>query len=1187
MAEERIEELISKEALDQFSKLKDLADANVASFEKLIAKGVEINNTLGKAKGFKDVTSATKDLSENEKALTKQVDELAKANAKLQSAYTEQAKKIAEVKVQQQARNKELATEAKLSSESTSAYDKLVLTLDKLKKQYKDLVSIGQENTETGKQLKAQIDVLQPTFEKANKSVKDFRFNVGNYNESANLIVEALSKAQTKFDGLNRSADASPAAIKAAGRELDALKRITDSPQFMNVAFKTGDSKAEINQLNRDLNTLRHNGVDENSDSVNLLKGRLAELTRELRETRAEIKAIGSETRAFDLFASSVKALVSIYEVGVGVTELFGEKNEDVEKGIKTLVAVQALANGVREIANQLTEKGTAANKVYTFFQNQVATAMDTTATATNRLKAALLTLGIGALIVGIGLLIANFKQIKNFINGVSKEQELLNDINEKAIDNYAKESSSIEVAVAKLKNENISRKEKMRTISQLQSEYPALLGNIKNEGELTEDLADIINNKLLPALSLKAKLQAAEEILVERQRAVVKRQIQLEEDLEKVRHTDFDKSDPVKNQQKRAAYYKKLEDYIKSGKDPELQYHKKRLDAVLEIIGTTNEELDKLGGDPKGGGFDFLEKQNKTTLELRKIREQVILDSNSRINSNDEKSEQERLLALARAERAQLNIIQISKQQELQNSKLTNDEKLVIEAKSAAETLKTTAEYRQRRIDLIKSYNERERKALLEIFVSEQLQLINANDAIIADEKTSFNKRTHALYDNYERRRAIIIAQYQDELKNTKITTEERIAIEKKYATDIQALTIDYGQQQLAIYKANQAAVTAAIEKEQQARKDNISKDESNVLRELNERYRNGNISVEQYEKERADIERKYRIISLKEEVNNAFAKVFATKEGTAERAAAEAELAKKTQELSDATTEKQIENEKRLTELKKQLASEAVETFKSFVEAHYDNEKNAIQEQIDALDKKKEKDIEVANSTITNEQDKAAAIQTINIRAQAQKEALERRQRQIDIDRARFEKAANIAQIIANTASAIVKQLVATPLPAGFPFIAAIGAIGALQLARAIATPIPKFEHGTNDAPGGLSLVGEKRSELVVTPDGKLIETPAMPTVMNVPKHSVIYPDSKRVMESGILSGLGRVPSLVDHKAYYKEMTASIDKGFDKIDRTIKRKREVHIKGVTGKDIIFSHGNNQINYLNSNLQG
>jgi phage-related protein len=56
------------------------------------------------------------------------------------------------------------------------------------------------------------------------------------------------------------------------------------------------------------------------------------------------------------------------------------------------------------------------------------------------------------------------------------------------------------------------------------------------------------------------------------------------------------------------------------------------------------------------------------------------------------------------------------------------------------------------------------------------------------------------------------------------------------------------------------------------------------------------------------------------------------------------------------------------------------------------------------------------------------------------------------------------------------------------GVPVAIVTGAVGALQLAKVLATPIPQYAEGTDAHPGGLAVVGEgKHNELVQMPGGK----------------------------------------------------------------------------------------------------
>jgi len=76
----------------------------------------------------------------------------------------------------------------------------------------------------------------------------------------------------------------------------------------------------------------------------------------------------------------------------------------------------------------------------------------------------------------------------------------------------------------------------------------------------------------------------------------------------------------------------------------------------------------------------------------------------------------------------------------------------------------------------------------------------------------------------------------------------------------------------------------------------------------------------------------------------------------------------------------------------------------------------KNEIQDEIDLIDKRKEADLAANDARLQSDQDRAANAIVINARAQAQKEQLERKQKQIDQQKARADKALAIFLFISN---------------------------------------------------------------------------------------------------------------------------------------------------------------------------
>jgi len=137
--------------------------------------------------------------------------------------------------------------------------------------------------------------------------------------------------------------------------------------------------------------------------------------------------------------------------------------------------------------------------------------------------------------------------------------------------------------------------------------------------------------------------------------------------------------------------------------------------------------------------------------------------------------------------------------------------------------------------------------------------------------------------------------------------------------------------------------------------------------------------------------------------------------------------------------------------------------------------------------------------------------------MKIQAQRDA---QQKKIDRERileqrkgAAREKAISIGGIIANVALGITQALSDKGVA---PYIrwlnaAAVGGVGAAQLAAVIAQPLPQFAKGTESSPEGYAVVGEKGHELVVEPSGKKWVTPAKDTITYLRKGSKVIPNDK----------------------------------------------------------------------------
>lgn len=264
---------------------------------------------------------------------------------------------------------------------------------------------------------------------------------------------------------------------------------------------------------------------------------------------------------------------------------------------------------------------------------------------------------------------------------------------------------------------------------------------------------------------------------------------------------------------------------------------------------------------------------------------------------------------------------------------------------------------------------------------------------------------------------------------------------------------------------------------------------------------------------------------------------------------------------EIDKADKEELKKREEKL-KLIEDLEKESVETIGAFIDAGFDRKKNQIQEEIDAIGVKKDKEIEAVQASTLSEQDKAAKLTQINIKAQADSEALQRRQRELDIKKAQFDKTVTIAKIVGETAFQIIKN-------GGFtPNAILIAAIGALQIARVLATPIPKFAKGTDNAPGGPAIVGEQGTEAIITPSGEVSLTPSTPTLANLERGSKVITADK--VEQYLMNMAVRkihIPKAKTEQGYAVEMTQALTAELRRLGGIIENKQEVSFHWDNGE--------------------
>lgn len=1093
-ANERIEDLISKEALESFDQLNAKIATSVTGIEKLIAAGVKLNGGLGGG-GFKKFSDDTKALSENEKALEQQAKQLEIAQAKLNATFTANAEKLAQAKVVSSEVNKQMRDQARDALGLTDAYDRLTRQYNEAAKEAKNLaVTLGANSKEAQEASKRALE-LDKRLKDADVSVGRFNKNVGNYTGSAKLIVEALEKAKDKFNALSKAADTTPAALNAAKRELDGLQRITENPGFLNVAAKFGDATAEVRGFTNQLVQLEQQGLG-NSDVANQLRGRLSELSREVRETRGEIKALASDTREFDLFASSVKFVTASFEAGAGAIELFRGKSEETEEAIRRLVAIQSVANGVQEIAKELTEKGSAANKAYAFTQKQIAILTDSSTAATQRLGAAFKLIGIGLIISAIAFLVINYDKL---FNSQKKEIELQNKLND-----ATKEYNEILVK----NNEELSKalSEGAQGLKDQLAVQEKLGANAYDLFKLKKQIAEEEKKASLEALDdLGLTVNGLDKLKIKQDQ--LNEKLQKAKDLkEKAVKVDLDRGLSQINDQVEA-----LEKQVEAN-DALI----KRGDDLVKTFQDSAEALKLLNVEE--GKFSSEEKR-KSSFDNSKREIADNIDKNQRIIANDRLTSEVRLIAIGKLGELQRREIEVQAHFDLKTAGKTEAEKATIKKNAAAALVLLNRDIAKQAEDEIRAAAERELAAQFDINKSIIETESAKNQRISDDEKKTFDDRLEANVKYFQAQRDLIEGQKNFDLKNAKLTDTERQAIEQKSNDALLLLQLDF-------VKKVRDLENAQLETSIQHTIDGNARRRDILLAQVARDRADGLLSEEEYQRKILDVNFRSSQEEIKILINATKDKLLIRQKAGEDVKALLRELAEYEKKLEEDGLQhtRDVEQEKfnaRTQAVQKYgaISNNVFTAISELQNIQFDTEKVQVDEAIAAIEKKNEAEIAAVNASTLSQQDKANKIQILNATAAAQKEQQERRLKQIDADKAKFERAITIQRIIADTAAAVIAALGSKPFtPLNIALAASVGVLGAAQLARVLATPLPKFEHGTMDAPGGLALVSEKRRELLVTPRGEIIETPSVPTIMNIPKHSIVFPDSRKMLESGL---------------------------------------------------------------------
>ena len=430
---------------------------------------------------------------------------------------------------------------------------------------------------------------------------------------------------------------------------------------------------------------------------------------------------------------------------------------------------------------------------------------------------------------------------------------------------------------------------------------------------------------------------------------------------------------------------------------------------------------------------------------------------------------------------------------------------------------------------------------------------------------------RISLIDDEYEKERALAQKKYEENIASIKGNSEEEnklranyeeilrnelLAIDKKYLDKIdeeERKRVEDSVKYQLEEKQREYATLAIVSSQ------NMQKEIDDEL----ERYRQGIISKEQYEKNKAEITQKYALQEaqraidlLKEQIEISGLsdeEKFKIKEALAK---AEIKLANEVRDAKKKARDEETEDEKKYwVELEASLqhleyvSNNAVdglgtlfsglmslitkvvrdgkleiedllgsisaisEGLTSIMVGMYDQQIEKIEEQQEKNEEAGEEEIEriekLAEDGAISTEEAESRKRAAEVRTKQKHDELEKQKAELEQRQAKWQKANSIVQTTIATSLAIMQAFAQAGPIAGAVLAAVIAAMGAAQIAIIAAQPVPKYAKGTKDHPGGLAIVGDGgRQEVIETDNGAYI-TPSVPTLVDIPKRARVIPN------------------------------------------------------------------------------
>ena len=281
--------------------------------------------------------------------------------------------------------------------------------------------------------------------------------------------------------------------------------------------------------------------------------------------------------------------------------------------------------------------------------------------------------------------------------------------------------------------------------------------------------------------------------------------------------------------------------------------------------------------------------------------------------------------------------------------------------------------------------------------------------------------------------------------------------------------------------------------------------------------------------------------------------------------------------------TTEQELDLDEKKKEAKKKELATAEDIFNALghlADEIYNSKIASLEEEKTAVDDKFKAEYEAASGN---------AVKQKSIKDEQQKQDIEidKQSRKMKHDQAVLNKALAAVNIIVHTAEGAAAQL---ELPvAGVALAALVIALGAVELAAVLATPVPGYAKGRMGGPETVGFTGEAGHELIKTRRGELFLTPDEATLTHLPEGARVYPHDETMAMLGAMT-MTDIPRWNDSAGDISDLRSEVrglHKGFLMICKTIQDKPETQFNWTeNGVSKWVRSQQSWVEYLNRNVR-